>query len=136
MPSGLQNTAWPRSFHPNWRICAPTPKSNAEKKNILIDEIGGHDDHIHVLMRLSSQYCISYQMQLLKGESARWANKTGFIEDRFTWGCKYYAVSVSDRARGRVKAYIRNQAAHHAIINLTDELQRVFWLRADQIDMS
>ena len=59
----------------SWRnfvgISAKMPKA----KEIHVDRINGHHDHIHVLMLLKSEYGISKQMQLLKGESAFWLTK-------------------------------------------------------------
>ena len=46
----------------------------AEENNITIDSINGHDDHIHLLLRLKATQKLADVMHLLKGESARWAN--------------------------------------------------------------
>lgn len=88
-------------------------KSNAKEKGIFIDRINGHDEHIHVLMLLNHDYSISKQMQLLKGESAHWANKTELIKDGLQWADKYFAASVSNDKIDNVRAYIDNQQAHH-----------------------
>jgi putative transposase len=94
-------------------ICAHI-KLNAKQKGIYIDRINGHDDHIHVLMILKTDNCISRQMQLLKGESAYWANKTGLVNGGLEWSPKYYASAVCDDRLDIIRRYIDNQRAHHA----------------------
>ena len=70
--------------------------SNSKDKGIYIDRINGYDEHMHVLMLLKYDNSISKQMQLLKGESAFWINKSGLLKNKFEWADKYFAASVSD----------------------------------------
>ncbi len=93
-------------------VCAHI-KTNARSKDIFIDRINGHVDHIHVLMLLKSENSISKQMQLLKGESAFWANKVGLVNGGLEWCVKYFASSVCDDKLDIVRRYIDNQAVHH-----------------------
>jgi REP element-mobilizing transposase RayT len=88
-------------------------RENAKLKGIYIDRINGYHDHVHVLMLLKSEYGISKQMQLLKGESAFWANKTKLINGNFEWADKYFAASVSEKSLRFVRQYIENQQRHH-----------------------
>jgi len=94
------------------KICSHI-RGNAREKGIYVDRINGHDDHIHVLMLLKSEYSIAKQMQLLKGESARWANETNLVKNGLEWGVKYFAASVSKDKLDIVRRYIDNQQAHH-----------------------
>jgi putative transposase len=82
-----------------------------KEKGIYVDRINGYDDHI--LMLLKSEYSIAKQMQLLKGESAHWANKTNLVKNGLEWGVKYFAASVSKDKLDIVRRYIDNQQAHH-----------------------
>ena len=88
-------------------------QTNAREKGIFIDRINGHDDHIHVLMLLKSDLSISRQMQLLKGESAHWANQTRLIKNGLEWSAKYFAASVSNDKIDVVRKYIDGQQGHH-----------------------
>ena len=88
-------------------------KMNAKEKVIHIDTINGYDDHIHVLMLLKHDLSISKQMQLLKGESAFWANKNDVLKTKLEWADKFFAASVSDSKVDAVRAYINNQQEHH-----------------------
>lgn len=96
-------------------------RENAKIKEIYIDRINGHCDHIHVLMLLKSEYDISKQIQLLKGESAFWANKTKLLRGNFEWADKYFAASVSESRLPFVRRYIDNQQAHHGKRKFQDE---------------
>lgn len=80
--------------------------ANAREKGIYIDRINGYHEHIHILMLLKSEYSISKQMQLLKGESAHWANKIQLLNNKLEWADKFFAASVSDRQVDSVRAYI------------------------------
>jgi putative transposase len=48
---------------------------NARQKDIWLNNLNGHDDHLHALIRLGTEQSISKVVQLLKGESAHWANR-------------------------------------------------------------
>jgi REP element-mobilizing transposase RayT len=102
------------------KVCAHIA-TNAKEKGIYIDRINGYDEHLHVLMLLKSENSISKQMQLLKGESAFWINKTGLIKTKFEWADKYFATSVSNDKIDVVRAYIDNQQTHHLKQTFTEE---------------
>jgi REP element-mobilizing transposase RayT len=96
-------------------------KENARQKNIFIDTINGHHDHLHVLMSLRSDLSICSQMQLLKGESSLWANKNKLVKPKLEWAVKFFAASVSESKLPLVRAYIKNQQQHHKKQNFQDE---------------
>jgi putative transposase len=102
------------------RVCDHI-KVNAKEKAIYIDTINGHDEHIHVLMLLKYDLSISKQMQLLKGESAFWANKAEGLKSKLEWANKFFAASVSEAKIDVVRAYINNQQEHHKKQTFTDE---------------
>lgn len=95
--------------------------SNAKEKGIYIDRINGYDEHLHVLMLLKAENSISKQMQLLKGESAHWINKTSLTKTQFEWADKYFAASVSNDKIDIVRTYIDNQQTHHLKQTFTEE---------------
>ena len=45
-------------------------KENAKKKEIYIDSINGHTEHLHCLFSLNGDMSIAKAMQLIKGESS------------------------------------------------------------------
>jgi putative transposase len=60
---------------------------------------------------------------LLKGESSFWINKNKVVRKKFEWQNEYFAVSVSESAVNRVRAYIRGQEDHHKKKSFEEEYQ-------------
>jgi putative transposase len=88
-------------------------KENASKKEIYIDFVNGHVDHCHCLISLGIDQTIEKVMQLVKGESSFWINQQKLIKTKFEWQDEYFALSVSESMLDKVRAYIKNQEAHH-----------------------
>ena len=88
-------------------------RQNARVKGIFIDRLNGYNDHLHCLMGLNADMSIAKVMQLIKGESAFWINKLGLVRPKFEWADEYFAVSVSESALDKVRAYIDGQEEHH-----------------------
>lgn len=97
-------------------------KTNAEKKEIWIEEIGGHIDHIHCLISLGRDQTISKVSQLIKGESSKWINDEKLTNTNFSWQDDYWAVSVSESHLKDVKDYIKNQEEHHKTKSFAEEV--------------
>lgn len=97
---------------------------NARKKNIFIDCINGHTDHLHALISMGANQNISDLMQNIKGESAYWANNAEHLfKTKLEWAEKYFAVSVSESQLGYVRRYIANQEEHHSKITFEKECE-------------
>ena len=97
---------------------------NARTKDIFIDTIGGHLDHIHCLISLGSDQNISKVMQQIKGESSFWANKEKLLDHKLFWAEDYFAASVSESSIAKVRGYINNQEEHHKKITFTQEYEQ------------
>ena len=89
----------------------------AEKKNIP----AGYTEHLHCLISLGRDQCISKVAQLIKGESSIWINSNNLISDNFKWQDDYFAVSVSESLVNMLIEYINNQETHHARISFNEE---------------
>ena len=98
-------------------------KDNAKSKQIYIDTINGHDEHLHCFFGLNADMSISKVMQLIKGESAFWMNKEKIIRTKFEWADEYFAVSVSESMIDKVRVYINNQEEHHKKITFAQEYE-------------
>jgi putative transposase len=96
-------------------------KKNANEKGILIDTIDGYKNHLHALMSLHADMSISKQMQLIKGESSNWANKSGLFNRQLRWADEYFAASVSENNLEKVRAYIQGQEEHHRSLTFQEE---------------
>jgi putative transposase len=99
-------------------------QENAKTKQIKIDAINGYLDHVHCLLSLNSESSISKTMQLIKGESAHWANQKKISKSKLDWADEYFAVSVSESVVDKVREYIRNQEVHHKKESFSDEYKK------------
>lgn len=88
-------------------------QKNAKEKDIYLDTIGGHVDHVHCLIGLKREQSISKVIQLIKGESAFWANRKRVILPYLQWQEEYYAGSIDYKSIQVVRNYILNQEGHH-----------------------
>lgn len=95
---------------------------NALKKEILMEIVNGHNNHVHCLFRLKNNQTIENVMQLIKGESSFWFNnKSALSNNSLHWQKEYFAVSVSESQVENVKKYIANQEEHHKKKSWDDE---------------
>ncbi|MFH2142761.1 MAG: IS200/IS605 family transposase [Bacteroidota bacterium] len=88
-------------------------KENAHKKQIFIDSLNGHSEHLHCLFGLNADITIAKTLQLMKGESAYWINKHKMTKSKFEWADEYYAVTISESESYNVRKYIDRQEEHH-----------------------
>lgn len=99
-------------------------KKNAEKKEIWLDHINGHNNHIHCLISLGREQSISKVSQLIKGESSYWINQNKLTKMKFIWQDDYWAVSVSENHLNAVRKYIQNQEDHHKNVSFSEEIEK------------
>jgi len=75
------------------------------------------------LISLGTNQTIEKIMQLIKGESSFWINKSKLCRGRFEWQDEYFAVSVSETIVEDVRKYIANQEEHHRKKSFDEEFQ-------------
>jgi REP element-mobilizing transposase RayT len=78
-------------------------RENAKIKNIHTDFVNGHFEHVHCLVALNQEQTIAKVVQLIKGESSFWINKTGLCKEKFEWQDDYFAVSASESGVDKVR---------------------------------
>jgi len=86
---------------------------NCKLKNIYLQAINGFTEHIHCLISLGKDQSIAQVVQLIKGESSFWINKSKLVNGKFAWQDDYFAVSVSESQVKTITNYIKNQENHH-----------------------
>jgi len=93
----------------------------ARENKMIALQIGGIEDHIHVLVKAPPTLAPSKIAQLLKGGSSLWIH-TEFPELRgFAWQVGYGAFTVSKSAVPDVQLYIQNQREHHRKVSFQEE---------------
>ena len=97
---------------------------HGREKNIYVDTINGHADHVHVLVSLGADQSIAKVVQLMKGESSHWANTNNVFSFPLEWSEDYFAASVSQSSLEKVREYIRNQEEHHRTMTFAEEYKK------------
>ena len=93
----------------------------ARQNKMKAVEVGGVEDHVHLLLSLPSTLPISKALQLIKGGSSKWIHET-FPEHRlFAWQEEYGAFSVSVSQLDNTIAYIKGQEEHHRRMTFQEE---------------
>ena len=93
----------------------------ARQNKMKAIEIGGVEDHVHILRSLPSTMAISKALQLIKGGSSKWIHET-FPEHRlFAWQEEYGAFSVSVSQLDKTIEYIKGQEEHHRKMTFQEE---------------
>lgn len=96
-------------------------RANARTKGLYIDCVNGHVDHVHCVLSLNAELSISKTIQLIKGESSRWANLEKLTRPKLEWADEYFAASVSESMLDKVRAYISRQEEHHRKKTFSEE---------------
>ena len=84
-------------------------------------EIGGMEDHLHLLVDFSPARSISETIRDIKANASRWAKEYSTTGYGFEWQKGYSAFTVSHSQRESVRRYIRNQPAHHRVKTFREE---------------
>ena len=96
--------------------------------------VGGHVDHVHMLVGLSRTVTISKLVGVTKSESSRWMKGKLHDGEWAHWQSGYGAFSVSHSLLDVVDEYIRNQEAHHATMSFQTEYRQLCQRHGIKID--
>ncbi len=102
----------PRGMKPRlWAYMAGVCK----KQKIFVHEIGGMEDHIHMLIEIPLTLAFSDALQEIKTSSSRW------MGPNFAWQRGFGVFGVSASNQDAVIRYIRNQELHHRKMTFEEE---------------
>lgn len=87
----------------------------------VVEEIGGVEDHVHLLLFVPPKHSLSDVIRDLKASSSAWVHETWSERAGFAWQRGYGIFSVSESNVEVVRAYIRQQEAHHRKMSFEDE---------------
>jgi REP element-mobilizing transposase RayT len=88
-------------------------------------KVGGIDDHIHILCRLSKTLGVATLIRELKRDSSKWIKDENPRLADFYWQQGYGAFSVSPSHVPALLEYISNQENHHRRETFQDEFRRL-----------
>jgi REP element-mobilizing transposase RayT len=86
--------------------------------------IGGVEDHIHLVIRLSKTATLSKTISEAKTGSSRWLKEVSPELSDFSWQEGYGAFSVSPKDLDSVIEYIERQEEHHKTVTFQDEFRK------------
>jgi putative transposase len=86
-------------------------------------EIGGVEDHVHILVALKPTMSLSKLMQDLKPSVTSWAREQ--VHPKFEWQNGYGAFTVGESQVDMVRSYIRGQKKHHKKMVFDEEFKEL-----------
>jgi putative transposase len=86
-----------------------------KKQRIFVHEIGGIEDHLHMLIEIPLTLSFSDAMEEIKTSSSRWMGRN------FAWQRGFGVFGVSASSMDAVIRYIRTQEAHHRKMTFEEE---------------
>ncbi len=78
-----------------------------KKQRVFVHEVGGMEDHVHMLIEIPLDVSFSDAIREIKTGSSRW------MGPNFAWQRGFGVFGVSESNLNAVVRYIRNQEAHH-----------------------
>lgn len=88
-------------------------------------QIGGTEDHVHLLTYLSRDICIKDFVGKIKAGSSKWIKTISPCYSSFAWQSGYGAFSVNPINKDELIHYIINQAEHHKKMDFSTELRKL-----------
>jgi REP element-mobilizing transposase RayT len=88
-------------------------------------QVGGVQDHVHLLLRLGKTVDVAALVRELKRESSKWIKEDECKLGDFHWQSGYGAFSVSPSHVEALTNYIKNQEEHHKQESFQDEFRRL-----------
>lgn len=110
---------------------ATLTRNNVDSPAVVI---GGVEDHVHALVRLSRKVPVMTVVQQCKVETSKWLKKQPSVPGEFAWQGGYGAFSVSASNVDEVVRYIRNQADHHRKMSFQDEFRALCQRHGIELD--
>ena len=93
-------------------------RDTARGYGVGVVEIGGTEDHVHLLVTMPPKVSLSVLLCAAKANSSKWMNEQGHL---FAWQAGYGAFSVSASKLQAVSGFIRGQGEHHRRVSFQEE---------------
>jgi putative transposase len=97
-------------------------------------QIGGVEDHVHILCRFGKGIELQNLMRDLKRDSSLWVKAEMPSLSDFHWQAGYGAFSVSPAHVDALVYYIANQEEHHRQVSFQEEFRRICRKYGVQLD--
>jgi putative transposase len=101
-------------------------------RKVKVHQIGGIEDHIHMLISLPRDIALSRLVNEVKAISTKWVRGHGGQWNIFGWQGGYGAFSIGQSMYNTVIDYIANQKRHHQTMSFKEEMEGL--LRKYQVE--
>jgi putative transposase len=135
MPQSLSRVLVHLVFSTKARVSSLSPKIQLELYPFLGGtlnsvgcpalEIGGMEDHVHLLFGLSRTITMANVVEEVKTGASKWIKTKGDEFAGFHWQHGYGAFSVSQSEAETVVKYIRSQKMHHHKMTFQEEYRKL-----------
>ncbi len=95
----------------------------ARENGIAPLNVGGIEDHVHLVLGMPPTLAPSKMVQLLKGGSSKWIHDTFPALRGFGWQDGYGAFTVSKSNVPEVIKYVQDQREHHRTKTFKEEFR-------------
>ena len=96
---------------------------HVKESGCLSASVGGHIDHVHLLIGLSRTITIAKLVEEIKKKTSKWIKSHPKGTQLFQWQAGYGVFSVSHSMLDIVDEYIRSQNSHHEKRTFQDEFR-------------
>jgi len=131
---------WRTYYHLVWATSDRTPlitdrirlelygyiQAKAQSLECPVHEIGGVEDHIHLVVSIPPKLAIAQFVKRIKGSSSHHINHT-FLNQTFAWQREYGVFLLGGKQLPDAIAYVQNQKQHHATRTLIRSLEPEFF---------
>ena len=88
-------------------------------------QVGGVEDHVHMVFGLSRTLTIAQVVEKVKTSSSKWLKTKADHYARCHWQGGYGIFSISPAHRPALENYIGQQAEHHRVVTFQEEYRRL-----------
>ena len=106
----------------------------AKNEESQIIEIGGIENHVHILLRIKPSTTISDIIRKIKSNSSKWLKENYEGLYGFSWQAGFSCFSVSESGKASGIKYIKSQEKHHQKIPFEEELKSFLKKHGIQFD--
>ena len=93
----------------------------ARSYGVQVHEVGGIEDHVHLLISLPRTLTVSKIVEEVKKGSSKWMKTKGASYLSFSWQNGYGAFSIGQSNFNVLRQYIQNQREHHKSTSFQEE---------------
>ena len=105
-----------------------------KNENGTLLNIGGVEDHLHLLVSLNPVHSLADVVKKIKANSSKWINEKRHLPGKFFWQKGYGAFSVSKSQTELINQYIQNQDLHHKKLSFKEEYIKLLKLHRIEYD--